>query len=122
MNIIFIIGRILLGGFFLVNAYGHLRNVNMLAGYAQSRKVPAPHITVIVTGLMLAIGGLSLLFNVKMIIGVWILVAFMVPVTVIMHPFWKEKDPIMRMNDRINFLKNVAILGSLLIIASLGIF
>ena len=94
----------------------------MLAGYAKSRKVPAPHIAVIVTGLMLAVGGLSILLNIKMMIGVWILVAFMVPITVMMHPFWKEHDPMARMADRINFTKNLAILGALLIIASLGLF
>jgi hypothetical protein len=31
-----------------------------------------------------------------------------------MHDFWKETDPMMRMNQRISFMKNVALLAAIL--------
>ena len=87
-----------------------------LAGYAKSKHVPAPKFSVGLTGLMLLIGGLAVLLDVHFHIGLAILVVFMVVTTLMMHPFWKEKDVAHRMNDQISFAKNVAIIGALLML------
>lgn len=118
MEILFIIGRILLGGFFVYNAISHFIKLNMLSGYAKSKGVPAAKFSVVFTGIMLLVGGLSIIFNVYAMIGIWILIVFLVLTTAMMHPFWKEKDPMARMHDQIGFMKNLAILGALLIMVS----
>jgi putative oxidoreductase len=41
----------------------------------------------------------------------------LVPTTIAGHPFWTEKDPAARKQQRIHFLKNVSMLGGLLIAA-----
>jgi len=64
MEYLFLLGRILLGGYFIKNGYNHLKNLNMLTGYAQSKGVPMPKIAVFVTGLMLLFGGLGILLGV----------------------------------------------------------
>lgn len=118
MEVLFIIGRILLGGFFIYNAVGHFMRVNMMSGYAKSKGVPAAKFSVIFTGLMLLVGGLSIVLNMYAIIGIWILIAFLVVTTAMMHPFWKEKDPSVRMNEQIGFMKNLALIGALLMMVS----
>ena len=39
-------------------------------------------------------------------------VGILIPVTLLMHQYWKHTDPMMRINDQVNFMKNVAILGA----------
>jgi hypothetical protein len=36
-----------------------------------------------------------------------------------MHNFWKDEDPQMKMADRINFMKNMALLGALLMLLAI---
>ena len=38
----------------------------------------------------------------------------LVPTTAVGHPFWNESDPASRQNQTIHFLKNVSLIGGLL--------
>jgi putative oxidoreductase len=109
---ILLIGRILVGGYFLFGAFNHFRNLPMMAGYAQSKGVPSSKLAVAGSGLLLALGGLSVLFNVFPLAGLTSLILFLVPVTFIMHPFWKIQDPMAKMGEMVNFTKNLALLGA----------
>ena len=40
-NIAFLIGRVIVGGFFLMNGFNHFAQFNMMTGYAKSKGVPA---------------------------------------------------------------------------------
>ena len=115
MDLLWYLGRLLLGGYFLYNAYNHFTNAAMMAGYAQSKGVPSAKAAVIGAGVLLAIGGLSILFNVYLTIGLVALILFFIPVTFMMHAFWKVQDPGARMGETINFAKNIALLGAILI-------
>lgn len=42
----------------------------------------------------------------------------LVPTTFAGHPYWEEKDPALRANQKIHFFKNVSMLGGLLIAAA----
>ena len=67
---------------------------------------------IVLSGLLLAIAGFSLLLGLYPNVGVGALVLFLVPVTIIMHAFWADHDPQRRQMDLINFTKNMALLGS----------
>ena len=41
-NIAFLVGRVIVGGFFLMNAFNHFAQLNMMAGYAKSKASPLP--------------------------------------------------------------------------------
>lgn len=43
------------------------------------------------------------------------LAASLVPTTVVGHPFWSEKDPAARTAQRMHFMKNLGLLGGLLL-------
>ena len=113
-NIAFLIGRVIVGGFFLMNAFNHFAQFNMMTGYAKSKGVPAPALAVGGSGVLLFLGGLSLLFGYHPTIGAGLLVIFLLGVSFGIHNFWTVQDPLAKQVEMINFLKNMAILGLLL--------
>ncbi|BCX15261.1 MAG: hypothetical protein KatS3mg097_153 [Candidatus Parcubacteria bacterium] len=117
VDYIFLLSRLLLGLFFLMNGVNHFRNLQSLSEYAASKKVAYPKVAVIVTGILLLCGGLSILLGVYPTIGVVFLTIFFIPVTFIMHNFWTIEDPHHRLLEQINFMKNMAIwAGTLLLL------
>lgn len=113
---IFLIGRLLLGGYFIFNAFNHFSNLSMMTGYAQSKGIPFAKAAVSFSGLLLLIGGLSILLGVYPAVGTIALALFLIPVTFLMHAFWKVQDPMARMGEMVNFTKNLALLGAALIL------
>lgn len=118
MKIPFLIGRLMFGGFFLYNGINHLKHRKQLAEYARSKNVPAPDFVVTATGVALLIGGGSILLGIKPKMGALAIGGFLAGVSPIIHDFWKVEDPGQRMNDMINFNKNMALLGATLALMS----
>jgi len=116
---IFIIGRVLLGGFFINSGINHFRGIAMMSGYAQMKGVPMPKASVAFSGALLLVGGLSILLGVYPTVGVVSLALFLIPTTYMMHAFWKVEDPMAKMGERVNFTKNVALLGAALILIAI---
>lgn len=114
MAIAFLIGRIVLGAFYLYNAFNHFKQIDMLSGYAASKGVPAPKLAVGGTGLMLLLGGLSILLGFQPYIGAILIVVFLVPTAFMIHNFWTVSDPMAKMGERVNFLKDIALAASAL--------
>ena len=108
----FLVGRILVGCYYLQSAYHHFTGVSQMSRAAAAHGVPTPEAAVIVAGLLLLVAGLSFLLGVFPRIGVAAIVMFLVPVTLIMHPFWADRDPMRAQSDFINFTKNIGLLGS----------
>jgi len=115
----FLVGRILVGCYYLQSAFHHFTNVGHLARAAAAHGVPAPEVGVIVGGLLLLAAGLSFLLGLFPRLGVAAVVLFLVPVTLIMHAFWADHDPAQQQNNIINFTKNVGLLGSSLMFLAL---
>ena len=65
------------------------------------------------------VGGLLVLLGVKVQFGAILIILFIVPVTLIMHPFWLEVGP-ERITQLAHFMTNLAILGGLFILAAKG--
>ncbi len=119
MNTPFLIGRIIFGGYFIYNGVNHFIGFGMMSQYAKMKGVPFPAIAQGMTGLMLLLGGLSIVFGIYPFVGIVLLVAFLVPVSLMMHNFWKLEDPQLRMADKINFTKNMALLGAVLMVLAI---
>jgi putative oxidoreductase len=112
MEIILLVGRLLFGGFFIMSALNHFQNLGMMSGYAKSKNVPSPRLAVMGTGVMLLVGGVSVLLGILPIVGLTVLILFLLSTLVTMHDFWNLKDPQQRAADQVNFLKNVALIGA----------
>ena len=111
MRIPFLMGRMMFGGYFVASGINHFKNGGQLSQYAASKDVPKPDLAVKVTGAALIAGGTSILLGVKPKLGAAAIIGFLAGVSPIMHDFWKQEQPEQRMNDMINFTKNVALAG-----------
>lgn len=113
----FLIGRAILGGFFVYNGINHLRNSDSMAQYASSKKIPLAKAGVIGTGIAMLVGGSSLITGIKPKWGAAAILGFLGSVSPTMHDFWNAQDPQQRQNDMINFAKNTALAGATLALA-----
>jgi len=114
MKAAFLIGRLVFGGFFLYNGIHHLKQRKQVAQYAESKNVPMAEAVVAATGVVLIAGGTSILLGVKPKLGTAAIAGFLAGVSPVMHNFWTVEEPQQRLNEMINFSKNIALLGSAL--------
>lgn len=121
MDILFLIGRIIFGGYFLMGAWSHIIKIDNLTGYAASKGVPSPKAMVFLSGVFLLLGGLGIVFGIAPEAALALLIIFLVPVSFKMHAFWKETDPTARMNERVAFMKNLALIGALLMLYAIPV-
>jgi uncharacterized membrane protein YphA (DoxX/SURF4 family) len=110
-------GRVIFGGYFLYNGINHFLNRKMLVDYARSKNVPAPDLAVSASGLLILAGGLSILTGVQPKVGAALITTFLLGVSPQMHAFWKEQDAQQRMQEMVNFTKNLALVGASLVAA-----
>jgi len=111
-------GRILFSLIFLAGGLGHFSAQSI--GYAASQGVPLTSVLVPISGVISMAGALSILLGYKAKLGAWLLVIFLVPVTLMLHKFWTIQDPMMKQMDMVMFMKNLGLLGGALFIAFFG--
>lgn len=119
IDILLLIGRIFYGGFFLISGVNHFTKMNSYKPYAASKGVPAPGVAVAFSGLLILLGGLSVLLGFWPYIGLLLIVVFLLGTTPKMHNFWGVSDPTAKMGEQVNFMKNVALLGAALAMAAI---
>jgi putative oxidoreductase len=111
-------GRILFSVIFLLAGPMHFSQQEVV--YAKAAGVPMANLLVPASGLLALAGALSILLGYRAKVGAWLLVLFLVPVTLAMHNFWAVHDPMMAQIQIAMFMKNVSILGGALLISQLG--
>jgi len=114
MEYAFLVGRIILAMYYVMMGAMHFMQFEMMTGYAASKKVPAPKLAIIGSGLLLLIGGLSIGTGIYPIVGIIFIVAFLLPVSLMMHNFWAIEDEQMKMAEMTNFMKNMGLMASAL--------
>jgi len=113
-----LLGRVLYSTIFIMAAPNHFSKGTI--AYAAGHGVPLAQIAVPLSGVIALLGGLSILLGYRARIGAWLLVLFLVPVTLTMHNFWAIADPMMAMTQRVMFMKNLSMLGAALMICHFG--
>lgn len=114
-----LIGRILLGAIFVIygldKVFGFLgMGYSGLTGAIASKGLPVPDLFAVITIMLEVGGGLMLVLGFKARLGALALILFIVPVTVLFHPFWS--DPA----QMTSFWKNAAIAGGMLYVVAHG--
>ena len=113
-----VLGRFLFALIFLMAGANHFNKQTI--GYADSQGVPLAAIAVPLSGVLAIAGGLSILLGYRAKLGAWLIVLFLVPVSLMMHKFWTVTDPMMAQLQMILFMKNVSMLGGALLITRFG--
>ena len=112
---LFLIGRVLFSAIFIVSGLGHFMQLDGMSEYASSKGLPAPRAMVLLSGVVILAGGLSVLFWTQVIIGSWLLAGFLLAAGFTMHDFWAVEDPQQAQTEQAQFFKNVALAGSAVI-------
>jgi uncharacterized membrane protein YphA (DoxX/SURF4 family) len=105
--------------FWLVSAPDHFTKPDDMSQYAKAKRVPFPKVAVAGTGVLELLGGASMLLGAHPTIGIILLIVFMLGSTFPMHNFWTANGPQMKQADMIHFLKNMAIVGALLMLLAI---
>ncbi|HZU21477.1 MAG TPA: DoxX family protein, partial [Terriglobales bacterium] len=114
MKAIYLLGRFLVGGFFLYNGFNHFQQRKELAQYAAAKGVEQPDAAVLGSGALMAASGLSLMLGIKPALGALGAVTFLAAVSPQMHDFWNVNDAGQRQNEMIHFSKNMALAAAVL--------
>jgi putative oxidoreductase len=110
VDVIVLIGRILFAALFAASAFAHFAQTDAMAGYAGSKGVPAPRLAVLGGGVLLGLWP---------DLGALLLVVFLVPTALLMHPFWKETDAQAKVMEQTQFFKDTALAGASLMLFAL---
>jgi len=114
------VGRILLSLIFLASAAGKITDWQQPTQMMSDRGLPAVNVLLSVAVALEIIGGVSVLLGLYARFGALALLAFLIPVSVIMHNFWALEEGPERMGEMINFMKNVSIMGGATMVLALG--
>jgi putative oxidoreductase len=118
MKYLVLLGRLFYSAIFIMAGPAHFTKGDI--AYGASHGVPLASIAVPLSGVISLLGGVSILAGYKARYGAWLIVLFLVPVTVMMHNFWAVPDPMAKTMQQIMFMKNLSMLGAALMIAYLG--
>jgi len=113
-----VLGRFFFALIFLMAGANHFNKQTI--DYAASQGVPLAAIAVPLSGVLAIAGGLSILLGYRAKLGAWLVVLFLVPVSLMMHKFWTITDPMMAQIQMVLFMKNVSMLGGALLISQFG--
>jgi putative oxidoreductase len=119
MEILEIIGKILFGMLFVGSGIGHFKNTDSLSAYARSKGLKFTDLNVYLSGVLLVVAPVLYLFGIWETAMLISLAAFLTLTAFIFHPYWKEKDPMIKMNEQIAFNKELSIIGAILIIVTM---
>ena len=120
-GIVAVLGRILLCTIFLLSAVGNkIPNFQAVAGAMAKEGVPAPQVMLAGAIVFLIVGSLSVILGYKARIGAALLLAFLVLATYYFHDFWTVSDPQAKQEQMIQFLKNLGLMGAMLLIIANG--
>lgn len=111
MDIVFLVARILFSAIFISSGLNHLTSFGEMSEYAANKNIPLPTFSIIVSGLMLLLGGLSILLGYGVNFGAWLLILFLFPAAFMVHNFWVIQDPETRQNEQIHFFKDMSLAG-----------
>ena len=119
MDTLVTVGRVLYGGVMIFSGIQNYRHLKIMAELTKSKGMPVPTLCVVIASAICILGGISILVNYQIKIGVLLVWVFLLPSTLIIHNFWTVKDPMEKGNEMGHFLKNLLILAGALIFLAL---
>ena len=111
-----VLGRVLLSAIFILSGLGKLPHFHDVAGMMTGKGIPLATVALAITILIEVGGGLLLLTGFKARYAALVIAVWLVPVTLVFHNFWGAPAA-QQQEQTINFLKNLAIIGGLLVTA-----
>jgi putative oxidoreductase len=112
-------GRTLLGAIFLLSGISKVMDWSSSAAYMEAQGFVAVPFFLAAAALIEIVGGLAVITGTAARLAAVVLILFLIPTTVIFHDFWALEGA-ERQNQMNHFLKNLSIMGGLLVLFGFG--
>lgn len=110
-----LVGRILLASIFLWSAIKSIRTFEATAEMMQSEHgIVVPQVLLLGAIVFLLLGSIAVILGIRARWGAVLLILFLIPTTIIFHPPTGDEA------DLIHFMKNLGLMGGLLLIVTFG--
>jgi putative oxidoreductase len=120
-GILAVVGRVMLCTIFFMSAAGNkIPNFSKVAALMAEKHIPAPQFMLVGAIVFLIAGSLSVILGYKARIGATLLLIFLVLATYYFHDFWHATDDKEKQEQMIQFLKNLGLMGAMLLIIANG--
>ena len=119
VNAAALVGRILLALMFVISGFMKIGGFAGVAGYIGSKGLPMPEVLAALTIALELGGGILLVIGYKVRVVSILFFLWLIPTTLIFHKFWGI-DAAQVQNQMNNFLKNVSIMGAMLLVFAFG--
>jgi putative oxidoreductase len=114
-----LLGRVFIAALFLVSGTRKLLAYAATVGYFAKLGFPAPEAFTVIAIIIEIGGGLMLVAGWRTRWAAWALIVLVAVATAMSHRFW-QFDAAQQINQMNHFLKNIAVIGGLLFVASFG--
>ena len=118
-SVLALLGRVLLALIFVLSGQGKIGGFAGTAAAIASKGLPLAEVLAVLTILIELGGGLLLILGWKARWAALIIFLFLIPVSMAFHPFWTMAGA-EAMQNQINFMKNLSIMGGMLMVAAFG--
>src|SRR5688500_672914 len=115
-----LVGRILLAIIFIKSGFGKITGFEGTAAYMASKGLPMTQILLIGTIVIELLGGIMLVVGYKARWAALAIFLWLIPTTLIFHKFWGLADAKEASTQQIHFLKNITIMGGMLMVYAFG--
>ncbi len=120
-GVLAVLGRLMVSTIFLLSAVGNkIPNFNKVAETMGDVGIPYPKVMLVGAIIFLIAGSLSIILGYQARIGATLLLVFLVLATYFFHNFWDISDPKVKQEQMIQFLKNLGLMGAMLLLVANG--
>jgi putative oxidoreductase len=110
------IARVLMASIFISGGSSTFVSPDGRATKVANAGIPQARQATIVNGAVMVLAGLALAVGIAPKLSALALTGTLLPTTFVGHPYWKEENPATRSAQQVQFLKNLSMLGGLLVI------
>ncbi len=116
MSMVRSLGQVCLSGIFILGGANAFAQPGPRTDKVANAGIPAPKQAVTLNGAAMVIGGTALALNIFPKLAAFLLIGVLIPTTLVGHPFWKEESESARKMQQTQFLKNLGLIGGLLLV------
>ena len=114
-----LIGRFLIAAIFLVSGIAKLTDTPGTVSHMAAAGIPYPDTLALVAGVAEILGAIAIAAGFLTRFAAGGLILYLIPTTLIFHAFWNATGD-QRLQQTVNFLKNLAIMGGLAVLMAQG--
>ena len=110
------LGHLFLSGVFITGGADAFLKPGGRVDKVSHAGIPEPEKAVVLNGAIMVVGGAALALGFFPKLAALVLLGSLVPTTLVGHPFWQEKDAASIKNQQVQFMKNLGLIGALLLV------